>query len=88
MTTGVLGGIQRVDIRMFAWKYTSEQLTAITKDMLAVAVIISAVDPKQVTSFAIRSLVQEQFGTLPPEDQKKILNTILEAKKEAHDAGE
>lgn len=73
---------------MFAWKYTSTQLTAITKDMLAVAVIISAVDPKQVTSFAIRSLVQEQYGTLAVEDQQKILKTILDAKKEAHDAGD
>lgn len=84
----MLGGIQRVDIRMFAWKYTSTQLTAITKDMLAVAVIISAVDPKQVTNFAIRSLVQEQFGGLPKEEQEKVLKTILAAKKEAHDAGE
>lgn len=56
--------------------------------MLAVAVIISAVDPKQVTNFAIRSLVQEQFGELPTAEQEKVLKTILAAKKEAHDAGE
>ncbi|OJJ07371.1 hypothetical protein ASPVEDRAFT_46713 [Aspergillus versicolor CBS 583.65] len=73
---------------MFAWRYTSKQLTDITKDMLAVAVIISAVDPEQVTSFAIRSLVQEQYGLLPAAEQQKILKTILDAKKEAQDTGE
>lgn len=88
VTTGALGGIQRVDIRMFAWRYTSKQLTEIAKDMLAVAFIISAVDPKQVSTFSVRALVQDAFGTLPLDEQQKILKTILDAKKEAHDAGD
>lgn len=83
ITTGDLGGIQRVDIRMFAWKYSSKQLVEITKDMIAVAVIISSVDSKHVTDFSIRTLVQEQYGDLELKKQKAILKTILDAKKES-----
>ncbi|GFG16101.1 hypothetical protein IFM5058_07790 [Aspergillus udagawae] len=83
ITTGDLGGIQRVDIRMFAWRYSSKQLINITKDMIAVAVIISSVDPKLVTDFSIRTLIQEQYGNLPLEQQQALLKTILDAKKEA-----
>jgi hypothetical protein len=67
---------------MFAW-YSSKQLAEITKDMIAVAVIISSVDPKHVTDFSIRTLFQEQYGDLPLEKQKAILKTILDAKKES-----
>lgn len=83
ITTGDLGGIQRVDIRMFAWRYSSKQLLDITKDMIAVAVIISSVDPKLVSDFSIRTLVQEQFGDLPLESQKTLLKTIEDAKRES-----
>ncbi|GFF56708.1 hypothetical protein IFM46972_10585 [Aspergillus udagawae] len=83
ITTGDLGGIQRVDIRMFAWRYSSKQLIDITKDMIAVAVIISSVDPKLVTDFSIRTLIQEQYGNLPLDQQQALLKTILDAKKEA-----
>jgi hypothetical protein len=55
--TGRCLGFQRVDVRVFAWKYTSKKLVDIAKDMLAVAFIISSVDLKQVPPFSIRSLV-------------------------------
>jgi hypothetical protein len=68
---------------MFAWKYSSKQLVDITKDLIAVAVIISSVDPKLVSDFSIRALVQEQYGGLPVDQQKALLKIILDAKKEA-----
>jgi hypothetical protein len=48
-----------------------------------VAVIISSVDPKLVTDFSIRTLIQEQYGNLPLDQQQALLKTILDAKKEA-----
>ncbi|KAJ5261518.1 hypothetical protein N7497_003980 [Penicillium chrysogenum] len=83
MTTGDLGGIQRVDIRRFAWTYSSKQLVEIRKDMVAVAVIISSEEPEHITDFSIRTLVQQQYEDFELQKQKAILKTILDAKKES-----
>ncbi|KAJ5844658.1 uncharacterized protein N7525_002399 [Penicillium rubens] len=69
MTTGDLGGIQRVDIRR--------------KDMIAVAVIISSEEPEHITDFFIRTLVQQQYEDFELQKQKAMLKTILDAKKES-----
>lgn len=80
ITAGKLGGIQRVDVKMFSWQFKSEQLREITKNCMAVAVVISSVDPEKVSDFTIRSLVEDQFGDLEVDTQRSILKSILDAK--------
>ncbi|KAG9254541.1 uncharacterized protein F5Z01DRAFT_687370 [Emericellopsis atlantica] len=87
ITTGDLGGIQRVDIRMFAWKYSSKQLMDITKDVVAVAVVVSSVRAKDIDISTVRTLVQEQYSDVSAEERKQILNLILAAKKEEQSEG-
>lgn len=69
-------------MRMFAWKYSSSQLTVITKDVIAVAVVMSSVKAKDIDVSTIRTLVQDQFSGVSPETRKNIMDLILEAKKE------
>ncbi len=76
-----MGGIQRVDLKIFAYRFTAEQLTAITKDCVAVAIIVSSVDPKKVTEASIRVLVQNQFGDVDKEKRDAILKNLLDARK-------
>lgn len=80
ITTGSLGGIQRADIRLYAYRYSARQLTEIAKNVVSAIVIISSVDPDKVTEATIRVLVQNQF---PAEKQKEVLEILLQAHRDA-----
>ena len=76
ITTGSLGGIQRADIMLYAYRFSAKQLTEITKNVVSAVVIISSVDTKDVTEPTIRVLVENQF---PAEKQKEVLEILLKA---------
>ncbi|KAL8853316.1 MAG: hypothetical protein Q9221_001792 [Calogaya cf. arnoldii] len=80
ITTGALGGIQRVDISLYAYQFSAKQLTEITKNVVSAVVIVSSVDADKVTEASIRVLVQNQF---PADKQQEVLDILLKAHREA-----
>ena len=75
-----MGGIQRVDVSLYSYRFTAKQLTDITKNVVSGVAVVSSIDPASMTEGSIRELVQNQF---PEEKQQEILNILLEAHRDA-----
>lgn len=80
-----MGGIQRIDISLYSYRFSAKQLTEITKNVVSAIVIISSVDVAKVTAGSIRVLVQNQF---PDDKQQEVCDLLLKAHKEALTSGE
>ncbi|KAF9735674.1 hypothetical protein PMIN06_010259 [Paraphaeosphaeria minitans] len=82
ITTGALGGITRIDMHFFAYRYTASQLTEIAKQVIGVSLVVSSVDAGKLDDGTLRNIVQIVYGTLPADDQKKILNQLKAAARD------
>lgn len=80
VTTGKMGGIQRVDISLNTYRFAAKQLTEFAKNVVSATVIVSSVDVAKVTEDSIRVLVQNQF---PEDKQVEILEALLKSRKAA-----
>lgn len=69
-----------MDIGLYAYRSSAEQLTEIAKNLVSAFVIISSVDPNKITEAMMRVLVQDQF---PAEKQEEILDSLLHARRDA-----
>ncbi|KAI0838654.1 hypothetical protein F5Y06DRAFT_296269 [Hypoxylon sp. FL0890] len=83
ITTGELGGVMRIDMHFFAYRYTSSQLTEICKQVISVNIVISSVDISRLSDSTLRAIVQNVYGALPIDDQKRILAQLQEAAKDS-----
>ncbi|KAI1140374.1 hypothetical protein F5Y05DRAFT_315467 [Hypoxylon sp. FL0543] len=81
ITTGELGGVMRMDMHFFAYRYTSSQLTDICKQVISVNIVISSVDITKLSDSTLRAIVQNVYGSLPVDDQKRILAQLQDAAK-------
>ncbi|OTA84037.1 hypothetical protein M434DRAFT_174882 [Hypoxylon sp. CO27-5] len=81
ITTGELGGVMRIDMHFFAYQYTSSQLTDICKQVISVNIVISSVDISKLSDSTLRAIVQNVYGALPIDDQKRILSQLQDAAK-------
>ncbi|KAI1418638.1 hypothetical protein F5Y13DRAFT_196426 [Hypoxylon sp. FL1857] len=79
ITTGELGGVLRIDMHFFAYQYTSSQLTDICKQVISVNIVISSVDISKLSDSTLRAIVQNVYGALPIDDQKRILAQLQDA---------
>ncbi|KAI0185615.1 hypothetical protein EV127DRAFT_304393, partial [Xylaria flabelliformis] len=73
---GDLGGVYRLDIHMFSYQYTSEQLTSITKNVLAVSVVMSSVDTAKIDDNTLLIIVQKCYASCNTEEQRGIYDQI------------
>ncbi|KAI1123317.1 hypothetical protein F5Y10DRAFT_270180 [Nemania abortiva] len=73
---GELGGVYRLDIHMYSYQYTSEQLTSITKNVVAMTVVLSSVDTKQLDDNTLRIIVQKCYAACDRTEQEEIYNQI------------
>lgn len=80
ISAGNQAGIRRIDIRLYAYKFSSKQLTEIAKNVMCCMVVISSVSPKAVNEGSLRNIVQDQF---PIDKQEAILKTLLDAHQKA-----
>ncbi|KAI0528344.1 hypothetical protein GGR58DRAFT_509588 [Xylaria digitata] len=82
ISTGTLGGVYRVDIHFFAYRFRSDQLKDVTKEVLAVSVVISSAELKGLSNNTLRNIVQQTYGTSTNEEQEKIFQQIKTARDE------
>ncbi|KAK0653114.1 hypothetical protein B0T16DRAFT_111297 [Cercophora newfieldiana] len=79
VTTGQMGGIQRVDISLYAHHFSSKQLTEITKNVVSASGVVSSVDAASVTEGSMRVLVQNIFQG---DKREEIVEVLLKAWKD------
>ncbi|KAF8185836.1 hypothetical protein K438DRAFT_1973680 [Mycena galopus ATCC 62051] len=83
ITCGALGGIMRVDIDIFCYSFTSQALTAVTNNVVAVAYTVSSVNSANLDKDTLRDIVQVCYGGLvSTEELTAIYNQILAAYNE------
>ncbi|TRX88850.1 hypothetical protein FHL15_010309 [Xylaria flabelliformis] len=77
---GDLGGVYRLDIHMFSYQYTSEQLTSVTKNVLAVSIVMSSVDTAKIDDNTLLIIVQKCYASCTTEEQRAIYDQIKQHK--------
>jgi hypothetical protein len=82
ISTGSLGGVFRIDMHFFAYRYTSDQLQSIAKQVLAVGIVVSSADLKKVSDNTLRVIVQQTYSKSTKEEQQAIFNQLKEAKED------
>ncbi|KAI0380601.1 hypothetical protein F5Y04DRAFT_257065 [Hypomontagnella monticulosa] len=80
ITCGVLGGISRIDMHFYSYRYTSSQLTDTVKQVLCVSIIRSSVDPTKLSDATLRNIVQNTYSTSPSEAQNKMYAQLAAAR--------
>jgi len=70
----------RVDIHFFAYRFRSDQLKAITKEVLAVSVVMSSAEIKGLSDNTLKDIVQQTYSTSTGTEQQAIFEQIKEAR--------
>lgn len=83
ISTGALGGVYRIDLHMFAYEYTSEQLTKHCQKVVAVSVVLSSADISKLDDNTLKVIVQETYADSAPEKMQNIYKQIKEARDSA-----
>ncbi|KAI9734494.1 MAG: hypothetical protein M1834_002094 [Cirrosporium novae-zelandiae] len=81
ITVGSLGYPYRVDIHLYTYSFTSEALTKITKNVLAISIVVSSVDLTNMNEVDLGSLVQICYEEATEDIQHKILDKLLAIKE-------
>ncbi|KFY39924.1 hypothetical protein V494_03758 [Pseudogymnoascus sp. VKM F-4513 (FW-928)] len=81
VTVGKLGYAYRIDMHLYIYSFTSDTLTAATKNVLAVSLMISSVDLTNLTENDLGAIVQVCYENTDEETMRKILDTLLEVWK-------
>ncbi|KAI9663306.1 MAG: hypothetical protein M1831_002590 [Alyxoria varia] len=79
ISVGDLAGIQRVDIDIFAYQFTSQALTNITRGVQGATVVLSSVNTTGLDKNDLRVIVQATFASVPIEQQQAILDQLFKA---------
>ncbi|MCJ1465437.1 hypothetical protein MMC07_004055 [Pseudocyphellaria aurata] len=80
VTVGKMGYPYRVDMHLYAYQFTSETLIKVTKNVLAVSIVISSVKLTDLDDRTIGAMVQLCYGEAAAAIQQKILDKLLAIK--------
>lgn len=78
ITVGKLGYPLRVDMLLYTYSFTSDTLIKVTKNVAALAVVVSSVEMKDLDDETIGATVQYCYGSAPDEVQQKIIEKLHE----------
>ncbi|KAI9866425.1 MAG: hypothetical protein M1813_001547 [Trichoglossum hirsutum] len=76
ISTGDLGGVFRIDMHFFAYRYTSNQLKDVAKEVLTVSIVISSADLKNVSDNTLKVIVQQTYSQSSKEEQQDIYEQL------------
>ncbi|KAI8623251.1 hypothetical protein F5Y19DRAFT_459071 [Xylariaceae sp. FL1651] len=82
ITTGDLGGVFRIDMHFFAYRFTSTQLKESVKEVLAVSIVISSADLSTVSDNTLRVIVQQTYSESTKDEQTAIYEQLKKARDE------
>ena len=67
----------RVDMMVYTYAFTSDALSRVTNNVVAITVVVSSVDMAALDKSAIGAAVQYCYGNAPEEVQKKIFDKLM-----------
>ncbi|KAK4460751.1 tyrosine phosphatase protein [Cladorrhinum samala] len=67
----------RVDMMVYTYAFTSDALSRVTNNVVAITVVVSSVDKASLDKSAIGAAVQYCYGNAPEEVQKKIFDKLM-----------
>lgn len=82
MNCGSLGGISRIDMHFYAYRYISPQLTDIAKQVMCVSIVRSSVDPKTLSDATLRNIVQSTYSSSTLDEQTQMYDQLAQARGE------
>lgn len=80
ITCGKLGGISRLDMHFYSYRYTSSQLTEVAKQVLCVSIVQSSVDPTQLSDATLRNIVQNAYSASTEDEQNRMYSQLAAAR--------
>jgi hypothetical protein len=80
IATGDLGGVYRIDLHFFAYRYISSQLKDTAKEVLAVSIVISSADITKLRDNTLRIIVQQTYEKSSKEEQLAIYEQLRKAR--------
>ncbi|PQE25762.1 tyrosine phosphatase protein [Rutstroemia sp. NJR-2017a BBW] len=80
ISTGKIGGVFRVDIHFFAYRFRSDQLKSVTKEVLSVSIVISSAELNGLSDNTLRNIVQQTYSASTSEEQQSIYEQIKAAR--------
>lgn len=86
IAVGSLGYPLRIDMHMYTYAFSSATLTKVTKNVLAVSVVVSSVDISQLDDSTLGAMVEYCYGSVTADKQQAILDKILAVKNKVHPA--
>lgn len=81
MIAGSFGDILRVDIQLYTYTFTSEGLRNVTENIVAIAIVISAIDVAVLDDKTICVIAQLCYEDASDEIQEKIVEKFLALKE-------
>lgn len=66
----------RLDLNLYYYEYTYRQLTEITKNVLAVSIVLSSVDTSTIKDNTLRVIVQKTYKGVDKDTQEKIYEEL------------
>ncbi|KAI1326493.1 hypothetical protein F5Y16DRAFT_229820 [Xylariaceae sp. FL0255] len=73
---GDLEGVYRLDMHLYSYRYNSEQLSSITKNVLAVTVVMSSVDTRKIDDNTLRIIIQKCYAACDTYEREAIYSQI------------
>ncbi|KAL9045509.1 MAG: hypothetical protein Q9214_001457 [Letrouitia sp. 1 TL-2023] len=77
---GELGGISRLDMHFYSYRYTADQLTSIAKQVLCVSIVRSSVDPTKLSDATLRNIIQNTYSASSKDEQQKMYDQLKAAR--------
>lgn len=77
-----MGYPYRVDMQLYTYQFTSETLIKVTKNVLAVSIVISSIQLSTLGDSTIGAMVQLCYAEADEAIQQKILDKLLAIKAE------
>lgn len=83
LSVGPSGGVYRIDYYIYAYQFTSNALvSAVTKHVIATSIVVSSIKTKDLKASTMDSIIQYKFSGIKQEEQKKLLNEMVNAMKQ------
>ena len=76
-----MGFLIHVNMQLYSYAFTSEGLSNVTKNLLAIAIVISSIDLALLDEATISTMVQYCYGNASKEVQEKIFRRFIDSKE-------
>lgn len=82
-----MGYPYRVDMYLYTYQFTSETLIKVTKNVLAISIVISSVDIGGLDDGTIGAMVQLCYGDADESIQQAIIDRLIAIRGKINDEG-